>query len=87
MQVKDVMTANPACCTPNNALPEVARMMVDNDCGEIPVVENQEKKIPVGVITDRDIVCRAVANDKNPLELKVKDCMTKPIDRYTRYIG
>ena len=79
MQVKDVMTANPACCTPNNALPEVARMMVDNDCGEIPVVENQERKIPVGVITDRDIVCRAVAHDKNPLELKVTDCMTKPI--------
>ena len=79
MQVKEVMTANPACCTPNNALPEVARMMVDNDCGEIPVVENQERKIPVGVITDRDIVCRAVAKDKNPLELKVRDCMTKPI--------
>jgi CBS domain-containing protein len=79
MQVKDVMTANPACCTPNNALPEVARMMVDNDCGEIPVVENQERKIPVGVITDRDIVCRAVAKDKNPLELKAADCMTKPI--------
>ena len=79
MQVKEVMTANPACCTPDTPLPEVAKMMVDNDCGEIPVVENQESKIPVGVITDRDIVCRAVAKNKNPLDLTAADCMTKPI--------
>jgi len=56
MEVKEVMTANPACCTPDAALREVAAMMVDNDCGEIPVVENKESNIPVGVVTDRDIV-------------------------------
>ena len=79
MQVKDVMTANPACCTPDTPLPEVARMMVDNDCGEIPVVENKESRIPVGVVTDRDIVCRTVAKDKNPLELAAADCMSTSI--------
>ncbi len=46
MQVKEVMTANPACCTPDTPLPEVARMMVDNDCGEIPVIENKEGQQP-----------------------------------------
>jgi len=79
MQVKEVMTANPACCTPDTPLPEVARMMVDNDCGEIPVVENKKSKIPVGVVTDRDIVCRTVAKDKNPLELTAADCMSTSI--------
>ena len=79
MQVKEVMTANPACCTPDTPLPEVARMMVDNDCGEIPVVENKESRIPVGVVTDRDIVCRTVAKDKNPLELTAADCMSTSI--------
>ena len=79
MQVKEVMTANPACCTPDTPLPEVARMMVDNDCGEIPVVENKESKIPLGVVTDRDIVCRTVAKDNNPLDLTAADCMSKPI--------
>jgi|SRR4030095_14192183 CBS domain-containing protein len=79
MQVKEVMTANPACCTPDTPLPEVARMMVDNDCGEIPVVKNKESKTPVGVVTDRDIVCRTVAKDKNPLDLTAADCMSKPI--------
>jgi len=79
MQVKDVMTANPACCTPDTRLPEVAKLMVDNDCGEIPVVENKESRIPVGVVTDRDIVCRTVAKDKNPLELTAADCMSTSI--------
>lgn len=76
MQVKEVMTANPACCTPDTPLGQVAKLMVDNDCGEIPVVEN---KIPVGVVTDRDIVCRTIANNINPLELTAADCMSTPI--------
>lgn len=79
MKVKDMMTPDPACCTSDTPLPEVARMMVDCDCGEIPVVENKSSKLPVGVITDRDTVCRTVANGLNPLELTAADCMTKPI--------
>jgi CBS domain-containing protein len=78
MKVKDVMTADPACCISATALQEVAQMMIDHDCGEIPVVENQETKLPIGVITDRDIVCRTVARGLNPLDLTVADCMTKP---------
>ena len=79
MQVKEVMTANPACCTADTPLTEVARLMVENDCGEIPVVENQASRIPIGVLTDRDIVCRTLANGLNPLELTAADCMTKQI--------
>src|SRR6266446_10950263 len=79
MQVKDMMTADPACCTAETSLPEVARMMVDQDCGEIPVVENKSSKVPIGVVTDRDIVCRTVANGLNPVELTAADCMSKPI--------
>jgi CBS domain-containing protein len=79
MQVKDVMTPDPACCTADTTLPEVARMMVEHDCGEIPVVDNQSSKVPVGVVTDRDIVCRTIANGLNPLDLTAADCMTKPV--------
>src|SRR5882762_4921574 len=79
MQVREMMTANPACCTAETALPEVARMMVDQDCGEIPVVDNASSKVPIGVVTDRDIVCRTVAHGLNPLDLTAADCMTKPI--------
>ena len=79
MQVKDVMTADPACCTPETPLTEVARMMVDNDCGEIPVIEAKGNKRPVGVVTDRDIVIRTIAENINPLELTAADCMTTPV--------
>lgn len=78
MQVKDVMTADPACCTEETSLQEVAQMMTDHDCGEIPVVENKKNKLPIGVITDRDIVCRTIARGLNPLDLTVAECMSKP---------
>jgi CBS domain-containing protein len=78
MKVRQVMTANPACCIAETGLQEVAQMMVDHDCGEIPVVENKETNLPIGVITDRDIACRAVARGLNPLDLTVAECMSAP---------
>ncbi|HKR59184.1 MAG TPA: CBS domain-containing protein [Pyrinomonadaceae bacterium] len=75
MKVKDVMTADPACCSPDTNLKEVAQLMVKHDCGEIPVVKNKK---PVGVITDRDIVVRTIAKGTNPLDLTAADSMTKP---------
>ncbi len=78
MQVKDIMTSNPACCTADTALQRVAEMMVENDCGEIPVVDNMASMKPIGVITDRDITCRSVAKGLDPLAMTVADCMTTP---------
>ena len=78
MLVKDLMTTDPACCISETALQEVAQLMVDHDCGEIPVVDGKETKRPIGVVTDRDIVCRTVARGLNPLDLTVADCMTTP---------
>lgn len=77
MQVKEIMSNEPACCSPDTPLPEVARMMVDRDCGEIPVVDGQRK--PIGVVTDRDITTRTVAQQRNPLELTARDCMSSPV--------
>jgi CBS domain-containing protein len=79
MFVREIMTENPVCCTPDSSLQEVAQMMVQHDCGCIPVVENNSSKIPVGVITDRDITCRIVAEGKNPLDLTASDAMTASV--------
>ena len=78
MNVGEVMTKDPACCSPETSLQDVARMMVDNDCGCIPVV-NAGSNEPVGTITDRDIATRAVAEGKNPLDLKASDIMTSDV--------
>jgi CBS domain-containing protein len=79
MRVKEVMTVDPVCCTADTPIPAVAKMMVDNDCGEIPVVEDKASKLPIGVVTDRDIVCRLVAKGINPSGAIAGECMSKPI--------
>lgn len=79
MKVSDVMTESPNCCTPDAGLQEVAQMMVDCDCGCIPVVDGDNSKMPVGMITDRDITCRVVAQGKNPLDLTARDAMTSTV--------
>jgi CBS domain-containing protein len=84
MEIQDIMTENPACCTPDTGLQEVAKMMVECDCGCIPVVDSQDSKMPVGMITDRDITCRVVAQGKNPLGLAARDAMTSTVVSVTR---
>lgn len=79
MLVQEIMTKDPACCPPDTKLQDVAKMMVDNDCGCIPVVENQESRIPIGMITDRDITTRTVAEGINPLDLTAADAMSPSV--------
>ena len=77
MKVKEIMTRNPAVCTPETSLEEVARTMVGRDCGATPVVRSAGGSL-TGIITDRDMVVRAVAGGKNPLTLTAASCMTSP---------
>ena len=77
MQVQDVMSRDPVCCDRESDLADVARLMAQSDCGEIPVCD--ERGRPVGVVTDRDIVCRVVARGENPLEHRAADCMSEPV--------
>ena len=79
MNVRDIMTKDPACCTAETSLQEVAQMMVDNDCGCVPVVDSENTKVPVGMITDRDITTRVVAEGKNPLDLTAADAMSSTV--------
>lgn len=87
MQVKDIMTSNPACCTPETALLEVARLMVDFDCGEIPIIRSLEKQIPVGVVTDRDIVCRTLGVGLDPTDMSAGEIMSTPVVTVTPEMG
>ena len=79
MQVFDMMTKSPAVCTPETSLTEVARMMVEHDCGAIPVVTSQEEPSPVGIITDRDIVVRIVAHGQSPADRTARDAMSESV--------
>ena len=78
MKVKEIMTAVPATCGPDSSLEDVARTMVGCDCGAVPVVGANDSRL-VGIVTDRDIVVRAVAEGRNPLTLTASACMTSPV--------
>jgi CBS domain-containing protein len=76
MFVKDAMTLSPICCKPTDRLDAVAKLMLDHDCGIIPVCDGSNV---VGVVTDRDITCRAVAKGSIPFAVAVSEVMTKPV--------
>ena len=63
MKLRDVMTPNPRTLDSNATVQDAARVMRDEDTGVVPIVENGK---PVGLITDRDIVVRAVADGAEP---------------------
>jgi len=77
-RVRDVMTLSPAFCVPETPVREVAVLLADHDCGAIPVVENGVTGRPVGIVTDRDVVCRVVAAARDPVATTAADCMTAP---------
>jgi CBS domain-containing protein len=76
MKVSDIMTSDPACGVGENSLVEIAKLMKDCDCGSLPIVENEASRKPLGIITDRDIVVRALAEGKDPFLTHAEECMT-----------
>ncbi len=75
MRVRDIMTSDPAWCTPESTARDAATLMREHDCGSIPVVQSKEKRNLVGTVTDRDLAIRGLAEGKGP-ETRVRELMT-----------
>ena len=73
MKVRELMTVDPVILGPEATLGEAATLMKQEDCGSIPIV--LEGRL-VGIITDRDIVIRAVAAGKDPRSTRVSEVMS-----------
>jgi CBS domain-containing protein len=73
LMLRDVMTPDPVSVAPETAVIEVARLMRDDDIGDVLVVDGERL---VGVVTDRDIVIRGVADGVDPNDALVRDVMT-----------
>ena len=74
MRVADAMTRDVRLANPDQSIIEAAKMMADGDCGALPVGENDRL---VGMVTDRDIVVRALAQGKS--DCKIRDVMSQDI--------
>lgn len=77
MDIRSVMTPDPATCQAQTPIRDVARLMLDNDCGLVPVVDGDGR--PVGTVTDRDIALRIVAEGREIQSATAQDCMSAPV--------
>jgi len=75
MKIQDIMTRDPSCVTPDATVREAAQVMSREDVGAVPVVDGESDRRLVGVVTDRDIAIRCVAEGKDG-SCRVRDVMS-----------
>ncbi len=75
----EVMTKNPVCCLPNDTVSKVAQLMKGKDFGSVPIVENEQTKKLVGIVTDRDLALKIVAEGRDPKSTQAEEVMTRQI--------
>ena len=75
----EVMTKNPVCCLPNEVVAKAAELMKTENIGSIPVIENEQTKKLVGIVTDRDLALKIVAEGLDAKSTKVDAVMTRKV--------
>ncbi len=75
----EVMTKNPVCCLPDDMVAKAARLMKSENVGSIPVIENEQSRKLVGIVTDRDLALKIVAEEQEIKSTKVEAVMTRKV--------
>jgi len=75
----EVMTKKPVCCLPNDTVAKAAQLMKRENIGSIPVIENDLTKKLVGIVTDRDLTLKIVAEGRDAKSTKVEAVMTRKV--------
>lgn len=75
----EVMTKNPVCCKPEDMVATAAQLMQRENIGSIPVIENDQTQKLVGIVTDRDLALRIVAQGYDAKSTNVETVMTREI--------
>jgi len=76
MKVKDLMTVKVVCCRPSDTAQQAAKLMKEHNVGAIPVVSDLTLRRLEGIVTDRDLCCRAIAEGSVP-EIEIEQLMTR----------
>jgi CBS domain-containing protein len=79
MFCREVMTENPVCCLPNDLVSASARVMRREDVDAVPVINDEQQKQLIGIVTDRDLAIKVVAEARDPNHTLVQDVMTSTI--------
>ena len=75
-KVREAMTERPRCVTPDTSVSHVAEVMEAEDIGSVPVLEDEQLS---GMVTDRDIVIRAIAKGKDPRGMPVREILSREV--------
>ena len=75
----DVMTRDLTCCIPTDTVQAVAQSMKAQDVGAMPVVDSQERRKLIGIVTDRDLAMKVVAEDRDSSKTTVQDVMSSKV--------
>jgi len=79
MRIKHVMTKDPTCCVPSDSAQHAASLMRDENAGIVPVIDNEQSRKVVGVVTDRDLCMNVVAEGLDPRTVSAEQCMTTTV--------
>ena len=75
----EVMTKYPVCCLPTDSVAKAADLMKNGNFGSIPVIENEQTQNLAGIVTDRDLAMRIVAEGRDANATKVDAVMTRKV--------
>jgi CBS domain-containing protein len=78
-KTNEVMTKKPVCCLPDDLAIEAAELMKSKHVGSIPIIEDQQTRKLVGIVTDRDLTIRIVAEGLDAKSTKVESIMTRNV--------
>lgn len=79
MLCSEIMTRNPECCLPSDSVMKAAQLMKSEDVGPIPIVADKDGKRLTGIVTDRDLAIKVVAEARDPKTTNVEDIMSSDI--------
>ena len=77
MICSEIMTKDPECCVPSDSVMKAAQLMKSEDVGPIPIVEDKEEKKLTGIVTDRDLAIKVVAEARDPKTTQVEEVMSE----------
>ena len=79
MTCNEIMTSNPECCLPSDSVMKAAQLMKSEDVGPIPIVEDRDNRKLAGIVTDRDLAIKVVAEARDPETTTIKEVMSADV--------
>jgi CBS domain-containing protein len=79
MKCREIMTGNPVCCLPDDSVGQAARLMRREHISSLPIVSDERSNTLIGILTNRDLVTKVLAESRQPNQTAVSDVMTRTI--------